>query len=209
MKKMRCCFLVLLVSLMLTLQSFGQGRQHDSIQLQHDSVKTDLNLSDEVVKKLDNKDIVEIIKYREKLAQEKELANAKMHLPQLTSDFTATIWCILVGLILLCPFLIPYYFNLRKAKGREQIILKLIEKDKDIPAELFANPQKPQKSAGSDLRKGIILIAFGLGLCIAAFIILKVHSNFWTIGLIPMFIGIGYVISFKLEHSNKRKSEID
>ncbi len=209
MKKMRCCFLVLFVSFMLAIQSFGQGRQQDSVKFQHDSVKTDLNLSTEVVKKLDNKDIVEIIKYREKLAQEKELANATMHLPQLTSELTTTIWSILIGVFILSLFVIPYYFNLKKAKGRQQIILNLIEKNKDIPAELFANPQKPQKSTGSDLRKGIILIAFGLSLCIAVFIILKVHSNFWTIGLIPMFIGIGYIISFKLDHSGKNKSEID
>jgi len=209
MKKMRCCFLVLFAGFILTVQSFGQGSQHDSIKLQHDSVKTNLNLSDEVVKKLDNKDIVEIIKYREKLAQEKELANATMHLPALTSELTATIWSILIGLFLLCPFIIPYYFNLKKAKGRQQIILKLIEKDKDIPTELFANPKKSQKSAGSDLRKGIILIAFGLSLCIAVFIIFRVHSNFWTIGLIPLFLGIAYIISFRLDHSNKGKSAID
>jgi hypothetical protein len=207
---MRYCFLVLFISHMLTAQSFGQGQPHDSIKLQYDSVKTDLNLSDEVVKKLNNKEIVEIIKYKEKLAQEKELANAKMNLRDpnvnMIKESTATIWSILICLFILSLFVIPYYFNLKKAKGREQIILKLIEKDKDIPIELFA---KPQKATASDLRKGIILIAFGLGLCIAAFIILKVHSNFWTIGLIPMFIGIGYVISFKLDHSNKNKSEID
>jgi len=114
-----------------------------------------------------------------------------------------------IGLFLLSPFIIPYYFNLKKAKVRQQIILNLIEKDKEIPAELFANPQKPKKASGSDLHKGIILIAFGLSLCIAVFIIFRVHSNFWTIGLIPTFIGLGYIISFRFDHSNKRKSEID
>lgn len=209
MKKMRFCFLVLFAGFILAVQSFGQGRQHDTNKLQRDSVKTDLNLSDEVVKKLDSKEIVDIIKYREKLAQEKELENAQMNLPGRVSSLTATIWSILIGLFLLCPFLIPYYFNLKKAKGRQQIILKLIEKDRDIPAELFASPKKPQKSTSSDLRKGIILIALGLSLCVTLFIIPRVQSNFWTIGLIPMFIGIGYIISFRLDHSNKSKSEID
>jgi hypothetical protein len=204
MKKM--CFLVLFAGLILTAQSFGQGSQHDSIKLQRDSVKTDLNLSDEVVKKLNSNEIVEIIKYREKLAQEKELENAKMHLPALTSELTATIWSILIGLFLLCPFIIPYYFNLKREKARQEIMMNLIEKGKDIPADLFS---KPQKARRSDLHKGLILIAFGLSLCIVVFIILRVHSNFWTIGLIPTFIGIGYVISYKLDQSSKSKSEID
>lgn len=205
---MRFCFLVLFAGFILTLQSFGQGNHRDSVKLQHDSVKTDLNLSDEVVKKLDNKDIVEIIKYREKLAQEKELENAKMNLSAREGDYSDLILIILIGVFILSLFVIPYYFNLKKAKGRHQIILNLIEKGKDIPNDLFANPKKPQKPRGSDLHKGISLIAFGLSLCIVLFI-LRVHNNFWTIGLIPAFIGIGYIISFKLDHSYKRKSEID
>lgn len=205
MRKMSFCFLVLFTSFILAIQSFGQNSQSDSIKFQRDSVKTDLNLSSEVVKKLDNKDIVEIIKYREKLAQEKEMANAKMNLPNLTSEFTATIWSILIGIFILSLFAIPYYFNLRKAKARQQIITKLAEKDIDIPKELLA---KPQRTRRSDLHKGIVLIAFGLSLCVVIFI-LKIHSNFWTIGLIPMFIGIGFVISFKLDQSVKSKSEID
>jgi predicted PurR-regulated permease PerM len=205
MKKLSSCFLVLFASFILAIQSFGQASQSDSIKFQGDSVKTDLNLSSEVVKKLDNKDIVEIIKYREKLAQEKEMAKAKMNLPNLTSESTATIWSILIILLILSLFAIPYYFNLKKVKARQQIIAKLIEKDREIPKELLA---KPQKTRRSDLHKGIVLIAFGLSLCIVIFI-LKIDSNFWTIGLIPMFIGIGYAISFKLDQSFKRKSEID
>ena len=197
---MSFCSLVLFASFILAVQSFGQTSQSDSIKFQHDSVKTDLNLSGDIINKLDNKDIVEIIKYREKLAQEKELANAKMNLSAQEGDYSDFVLLILIGVFILSLFVIPYYFNLKKAKGRQQIILNLIEKDKDIPDNLFANPQKPQKSTASDLRKGIILIAFGLSIGIIIFV-LRIQSNFWTIGLIPVFIGIGYIISFKLDHS--------
>jgi len=196
MKRMSFCFLVLFAIVILSLPSFGQSNQNDS-------VKTNLNLSSEVVSKLDNKDIVEIIKYREKLTQEKEMA--QMHMPILTSESTATLWSILIGLFILSLFVIPYYFNLKKAKARQLIITKLIEKDIAIPKELLA---KPKKTRRSDLHNGIVYIAFGLSLCIVIFI-LRIHSNFWTIGLIPMFIGIGYIISFKLAHSSEIKSETD
>jgi hypothetical protein len=205
MKKMSFCFLVLFASFILAVQSFGQNSQSDSIKYQHDSVKTDLNLSSEVVKKLNNKDIVEIIKYREKLAQEKEMARSKMNLPNLTSESTATIWSILIVIFILSLFAIPYYFNLKKVKARQQIITKLIEKDRDIPKELLA---KPQKTRRSDLHKGIVLIAFGLSISVVIFF-LRIQGNFWTIGLIPVFIGIGYLISFKLSQSYNSKSEID
>jgi len=195
---MSFCFLVLFASVILALQSFGQSSQIDSI-------KTDLNLPDAVVKKLDNKDLVEIIKFREKLAQDKEMAYANMHLPNLTSEFTATVWSILIGIFVLSLFAIPYYFNLKKVKARQLIITKLIEKDRDIPKELLAKPHNIRRS---DLHKGIILIAFGLSISIVIFV-LKNHSNFWTIGLIPVFIGIGYLISFKLDQAFKSKSEID
>jgi hypothetical protein len=186
MKKLSFCCFVLFASLILDVPSFGQT----------DSVKTDLNLSTGVVSKPDNKDKVE------KLAQEKEMANANMNSPNLISEFTATVWSILIGIFILSLFVIPYYFNLKKAKARHEIIAKLIEKDREIPKELLAKPQKIRRS---DLHKGIVYIAFGLSLCIVIFI-LRIHSNFWTIGLIPMFIGIGYVISFKLGHSVEIKS---
>ena len=205
MKKLSFCFLVLLASFILVVPSFGQNSQSDSIKSQHDSVIIDLNLSSEVINKLDNKDVVEIIKYREMLAQEKELANAKMNMPNLTSELTATIWSILIGVFILSLFAIPYYFNSKRTKARQQIINKLIEKDRDIPKELLA---KPHKTRRSDLHKGTVLIALGLSLCIVIFI-LRIYGNFWTIGLVPLFIGIGYVISFILDRLIKSKSEID
>jgi len=199
---MNLCFLVLFASFIFASQSFGQSSQIDS-------VKTNLNLSSEVVSKLDNKDIVEIIKSREKIAQEKEMAKAEMDLPNLTSEFTATIWIILIGIFIFSLFALPQYFNSQKAKARQQIIAKLIEKDREIPEELLDNSKtKKQKNKRSDLHKGIVITAFGLSISIVIFV-LQIQNNFWTIGLIPVFIGIGYIISFKLNDSIKGKSEID
>jgi len=205
MKKMSFSFLVLLASFILAIQTFGQHVESDSIKSQRDSIKTEFNLSSEIVNKLDSKELVELIKHRESLTQEKELAKAKMNLPELTNDFTATIWSILLIIFSLSLFAIPYYFSLKKEKGRQQIILNMIEKDKDIPVELLA---KPNKAKRPDSHTGIIWIMFGLSLSIVLFVLIK-EDNSWTIGLIPMFIGIGYLISFKLNGSGKRNSEID
>ena len=61
MKKLKIYLFVLFVSF-LTIQLYGQI----------DSVNTNLSLSGEVVKKLDNKDTVEIIKYRDKIVMKRK-----------------------------------------------------------------------------------------------------------------------------------------
>ncbi len=198
MKKMRFLFLVLSASVFLTATSFGQNSLNDSAH-------SDLKLSDEVMKKLDSKDVVEIVKFKEQLQNDNEMATKFAVDPaKFISNFIPIMPIILFSFILIVLF-IPFYFNYKKAKGRQLIINNLIEKGENIPKELLL-PQV--KTARSDLHKGIILIAFGLSLSIVLLSIKMTFSNqFWTVGLVPLIIGMGYLISFKLNISSKGKSE--
>jgi len=197
MKKMSLCFLVLVASFMLAMQSFGQNHQSDSI-------KTDLNLSSEVVKKLDSKEIVEIIKFREKLVHDKEMATKFAVDPSKMIGNFIPLMPIIIFTFILLVLTIPFYFNYKKTKGRQLIINNLIEKGQEIPQELLF-PQV--KTSRSDLQKGIILISFGLSICIVLLSIkIPVNLNLWTLGLIPLFIGIGYLVSFKLNKSGRSNS---
>lgn len=190
MKRIRFYILVLFASLFLTVGSFGQNRLKDSIM-------TDLKLSDDVVKKLDNKDVVETIKFIEQLLLDREMATRFADPSRTITDFMPVIFFI----FLLIALYIPFYFDFKKVKGRQLIINNLIEKGKEIPNELLSPTVK--KNVRSDFHKGIILIALGLSLCFVLFV-LKITNNYWTIGLIPMFIGIGYLISFRFDkQSNK------
>ena len=84
---------------------------------------------------------------------------------------------------------------LRYRGQRNQLIydsaVKLAEKGQPVPPELFANLNQP----GSDLRRGVELamlgIAISFGLC-------EVGAP-WTFGLIPLFMGIGFLIVWKIE----------
>jgi len=197
MKKMSLCFLVLVASFMLAMQSFGQNHQSDSI-------KTDLNLSSEVVKKLDSKEIVEIIKFREKLVHDKEMATKFAVDPSKMIGNFIPLMPIIIFTFILLVLTIPFYFNYKKTKGRQLIINNLIEKGQEIPQELLF-PQV--KTSRSDLQKGITLISFGLSICIVLLSIkIPVNLNLWTLGLIPLFIGIGYLVSFKLNKSGRSNS---
>jgi hypothetical protein len=190
MKNISYYLLVLFAGFLLEIQSFGQS----------DTVKIDLNLSGEVLKKLDNKDIVEIIKFRDKLEHEKEMAQearvqAKAE-PTANTEPTAlsiSIWILMSWLFFLILISIPFYFNHKKIKEHQLIIRNLIEKGQEIPKELMASSSKPGRS---DLHKGVILIALGTGVLIVL-LSLEIGNNYWTIGLIPMLLGIAYLISFK------------
>lgn len=78
-----------------------------------------------------------------------------------------------------------------------EMVLKLADKGQPIPPELFMEPQKRK----SDLRSAFSLIGAGLGLM----------GFFWFvggeegigIGLIPLMIGLGQLLSWKIEQGRK------
>lgn len=78
-----------------------------------------------------------------------------------------------------------------------EMVLKLADKGQPIPPELFIEPVRPK----SDLRRGVILIGVGLGL-IGFFYFNDDHDGV-GIGFIPMMIGLGYLVSWKLEQGKK------
>jgi len=65
--------------------------------------------------------------------------------------------------------------------------LKLAEKGQPVPASLFAD----QTSIFSSLRQGMVLLMLGIGICLALFLC---GIKFWAVGIIPMFMGLGYLI---------------
>jgi hypothetical protein len=98
----------------------------------------------------------------------------------------------------LMPIVIVWLF-LRFRAERNQLVydtaVKLADKGQSVPPELFANINQPV----SDLRRGIVLVMFGLALCIA----LYEFDAPWTFGLVPTFMGIGYLIVWEIERQTK------
>jgi hypothetical protein len=91
---------------------------------------------------------------------------------------------------------------LRFRTQRNQLVydtaVKLADKGQPVPAELFANLNPP----GSDLRRGAICIAIGAGLSACLY---EVGAP-WTFGLIPLFMGVGFLIVWQLEKRGETKS---
>jgi Domain of unknown function (DUF6249) len=79
--------------------------------------------------------------------------------------------------------------------------VQLADKGVVVPKELFANINSP----ASDLRRGVVLLALGAGLSIALW---EVGAP-WTFGLIPAFVGIGYLIVWQAEKRSRHSENND
>jgi hypothetical protein len=94
------------------------------------------------------------------------------------------------------------YYRMKRARLLHQTIVTMVEKGVPVPPELLNPPKKP----GSDLRTGIVLIAVGLGLTI--FLAATAgRSGAWGIGIIPLLLGAGFVITWRIESSNRNREE--
>ena len=106
---------------------------------------------------------------------------------------------ILFGTLL--PVLIVW-LALRYKASRNQLVydtaVKLAEKGQPVPAELFANLNPP----GSDLRRGFVLVMLGVAICICLYEL----GVPWTFGLIPLLMGVGFLIVWRLESRDAAKT---
>jgi hypothetical protein len=91
---------------------------------------------------------------------------------------------------------------LRHTVQRHQTLRAMVEKGMQIPPELLGQGQRPP-SPRRDLRRGILLICFGLG--IALFLIVADGEEGAGLGLIPILVGIGYLIVAALETRRERQ----
>lgn len=176
---------VLLASFFIPIHLNGQ----QSIK---DTTKADIEFIEDVVKKLESEDAAEIVKFIDQLLYDREQAVRFAD----TSRSVAEMMPVVVFVFLLIVIFLPFYFNFKKVRGRQIIINNLIEKGKEIPDELLS--PSSTRTARSDLHKGVILFSLGLGICIVI-LVLNIADNYWTLGLIPIFIAIGYFISFKFD----------
>ena len=146
------------------------------------------DLPPEVLEKLDAEQIVDLLQSRE----ETKIALAPF------SSTAADLVEILVPLGLLLTILLGLTATLvlryRKHAQLQETLRLMIEKGADIPPELIAPPVPPY----GDLRRGVILVGAGLSLAILVGLVWGFASGAWAVGLIPAFIGAGYLFVWRL-----------
>jgi len=93
----------------------------------------------------------------------------------------------IIGLIL--------WYKSRKTRLIHETAIRLAEKGQPVPPELFIGAEEP----ASDLRRGVVLVALGLGLGV----FMAQIDKPWSVGLIPLFMGVGYILVWKLQPAGK------
>jgi 4-hydroxybenzoate polyprenyltransferase len=98
--------------------------------------------------------------------------------------------------ILLIPavmiILIVWFISIERRKRHQlqtEIYTKALEKEQPMPTDLFAEPKKKRKP----LNIGIICIAVGISMGLA------LNKDAASLGFIPFFIGVAYVIIHFIE----------
>lgn len=146
------------------------------------------DLPPEVLAKLDSNQIAEILQAREdtKIALASAYSPATSLVPHLVPlAFFLTILLGLVATLLLRD---------RKHAQLQDTLRLMIEKGADIPPELIAPPAAPY----GDLRRGIVLVGAGLALLILVGLVFGFETGSWAVGLIPAFIGAGYLVVWRI-----------
>jgi hypothetical protein len=102
--------------------------------------------------------------------------------------------------------LILLVYRSRQTQARYQTLLQLADKGVPLPPELLVEPHVVY----SERRRALVLIGSGLGL-MATLLALPGqagtgHSlgSLWGLGLLPLMIGLGYLVSWWLNQRDSR-----
>ena len=110
------------------------------------------------------------------------------------SFFVATLLIVIAAL----------YANHRKEGLRHATLRLALERGADIPPALISPPRRPK----SDLRRGVLLLSVGLSLAVVL-LATAPAAGIWTSALIPISLGLGYLIVHRLERGAASPSRAD
>ena len=87
--------------------------------------------------------------------------------------------------------------RLKRQRLLHETIRMMIEKGQPIPPELLT-PDQRMRRPRNDLRSGLSMIGVGTGLTLLMIIN---HGRQWPLGLIPLLIGVAFLVTWKLEQN--------
>jgi len=127
------------------------------------------------------------------LQQKKIEAESHTEMPFSATDIILI--CALPFLFAGTIFTVSVRAKREESKRRYELFAKSLEMGQAIPEHFFDEPKKANPS--SNLKKGILWLVIGLGIVIS---FLVIHKNDGLIlGIIPGFLGIGYLLVHFLE----------
>ncbi len=154
-------------------------------------IKTDGNESQKdsiLYSKLSAEQLLDLKREESNLELERIIASGRNDMP--LNSFGIVIIAIMPFIFVLLLMWIIGRERSRESIRKHDLYIKSLEMGQTLPENFFEKPL--QKSLNSNLKKGILWLAVGLALLIY-FIIIR--NNFALIvGIIPTFVGIGYLL---------------
>jgi Domain of unknown function (DUF6249) len=101
------------------------------------------------------------------------------------------------------------FSNWAKNRSLHKTVRMMVEKGQPIPPALLSTPAAVSAAAGLrpwyDLRRGIVLMAVGVGIIMFFGISAGWDEGVWALGLIPGLIGAGYILAWWLAYREEKE----
>lgn len=164
-----------------------------------DSSSTTTALSDSVNQKLTSDQLFEL----EKMKLEQIKMENEMMLEESPTDLVAIF--VPISMFLVAFFIVYFvlYFRRKERDAKYKVIEKALEHGQTLPEGLFE--EKKVKRQWSSLRTGVILLTLGIGIFISFLLINEKEASF--LGIIPIFLGLGFLLIGWIEVKKKNQLE--
>jgi len=163
-------------------------------------------LTKELIEKLSKEQLYDLIEAQ--IDKEDDLLETELDyynesgIPRFLTPPVALWSSIVAFLTILAIVTMPIFFRHKKNLLLFDTINSMVAKEVAIPPQLLLSIQTTTKKR-SRLTIGIILSAIGLGVVLFFVFISDPDEGIWSIGLIPLLLGVGYLILWRLEEKQQ------
>lgn len=196
MKKIGLIMIALFLSLAINLSAQTKAVSHlqDSTLTQTSDTVSEAKDIDDLVDELVNKTVSAKIK-----DLDSDSTDATGFVGTIVFMVIAMPILITFAAVVLIIFLVLRYRKIRE-KGRYDLYVKALEAGQPLPDKFF---EELAKTSSSNLRRGAVLIAVGLGMAVLG--LLGKNVVMIGIGAIPGFIGIAFMLIYNIERKHKKE----
>jgi hypothetical protein len=102
-----------------------------------------------------------------------------------------------------CMFLF-FLFKYRSTREKQITLRAMVENGAQIPPEMFMDGKTPLKPIDRDRKNGIVFTLGSIGLILCLLLSKAEPSGIWSIGLIPLLTGLGYLTNWKIATNSQK-----
>jgi len=143
--------------------------------------------------KLSADQILQLKKGEQEVQKQQIVKDERNDMP--LSGFEIVLICILPFVFVVIIIAVQVKAKKEEAKRRYDLYTKSLEMGQSVPDHFFDEPKKTNPV--SDLKKGILWLVVGIAIIIS-FVVMH-HTNGLIVGIVPTFVGIGYLLVHYLE----------